>query len=159
MSGCGMRQSELGKRNVPSAKSTDGCSGLTCAATAGLNAALKNNAIATTRFAARMVGLRLYARGGSCTKDYGRARSTGGPSHVSRSATSVTHNLHCCSNFLVADGEVGHLQPAPPGLFLCDRQALGRTHDLAHTRMTKQVWVYGSRLARLSVPRGAQGQD
>src|SRR5437899_2549960 len=66
-------------------------------------------------------------------------------------ASSVLDGAHCLTHLVVADTEVGQLQPGPAGLLLGDRQTLGGSHDLPNPSVAEQVRMHRRRLTCLTV--------
>jgi site-specific recombinase XerD len=54
---------------------------------------------------------------------------------------SLGYVLHETPRFLIADGEVRHLEPRPARLALSEREIACRADDLSHTRVTEQLGV------------------
>jgi hypothetical protein len=69
---------------------------------------------------------------------------------------SLIEGTHQLASLLVTNREIGHLQSAPAGLTLGQRQVTGGADNLAHASVAEEVWVSGRRLADGSVMRGSQ---
>ena len=69
---------------------------------------------------------------------------------ASNRGSSIRHAAHELTRFFIADGQVRHLKPAPPGLPLRERQAAGTPHDLTYARVAEDVSVCCSRIAAAS---------